>query len=76
MSGTDASLQGEATLDGVSGYTFRVVVHDGGSRARNDRLRLVVWDPDGALVYDSQPGDVLTAAPTTPLNSGNVSVHK
>ena len=72
---TDASVQGDATLDGVSGYTFRVVIHDGGA-PRNDRLRLVVWDEDGQVVYDSQPGDALTAAPTTPLRSGNVSVHK
>jgi hypothetical protein len=75
VSGKDASLQGNATLDGVGGYTFRVVVHDGGSPARHDRLRLVVWDPDGALVYDSQPGSSLTAAPTTRVSSGNITVH-
>ena len=75
VSGKDASLQGEGSLDGVSGYTFRVVVHDGGSPAKSDRLRLVVWDPDGEVVYDSQPGDPLTAAPTTKLLSGSVTVH-
>jgi hypothetical protein len=75
VSGNDASIQGEATLDGVSGYTFRVVVHDGGSPAKKDRLRLVVWDPNGEVVYDSQPGDGLTAAPDSKLLSGNVTVH-
>jgi hypothetical protein len=48
---------------------------DGGSKPSLDKLRLIVWNSSGAVVYDSQPGDPPTAAPTRSLSLGNVIVH-
>jgi predicted extracellular nuclease len=76
VSGNRATLQGTGTLDGDAGYGFRLSVKDGGSPATNDRLRVEVWDVDGNVVYDSQPGDPIGAAPTAPLTGGNLTIHK
>jgi predicted extracellular nuclease len=76
VSGNRATFQGTATLDGTSGYGFLVAVRDGGAPAKSDRIRVKVWDADGNVIYDSQPGAPTWAMPTAPLTSGNVTVHK
>jgi hypothetical protein len=76
VSGKRATFQGTATLDGNPGYAFLVAVRDGGAPASWDRIRVKVWDADGNLVYDSQPGEPVGAMPTAPLTSGNLTVHK
>jgi hypothetical protein len=36
----------------------------------------MLWDSaTGQIIYDSQPGAPETAAPTTPLGAGKLSVH-
>ncbi|HYI21279.1 MAG TPA: ExeM/NucH family extracellular endonuclease, partial [Candidatus Limnocylindrales bacterium] len=76
VSGDRATLQGTGTLNGNPGYGFRLTVKDGGSPATNDRIRVEIWDEDGEVVYDSQPGDPVGAAPTASLTSGNLTIHK
>ena len=75
VQGDLATLQGEATLNGAAGYSYRFVALDGGAPGTSDLVRLVVWNSSGGVVYDSQSGDDLTAAPTTPLTKGNITVH-
>ena len=42
-------LQGTARVDGRNGYRFRL----DGVTGRPDKLRVEVWSPAGALLYDS-----------------------
>ena len=65
VSGNRATLQGTGTFNGNPGYGFRLTVKDGGSPATNDRIRVEHLGPDGEVVYDSQPGDPIGAAPTS-----------
>jgi uncharacterized protein len=75
VSGNAATYAGAGTVNGVSGYSFLVSVTDGGSPASKDRVRFQVTDSGGAVVYDTQPGAPINAAPTTTPTSGNVVVH-
>src|SRR5205823_10002252 len=41
-----------------------------------DRLRIKIWDAkSGGAIYDSQPGDLDGATPTTTLRSGSITIH-
>lgn len=75
LSGNRATFQGTGTLNGDGGYGFLIAVEDGGSPPTSDRIRVKVWESDGDVVYDSQPGAIVSAAPTSSLTSGNVTVH-
>jgi hypothetical protein len=76
ISGNTGTYSGSGTYNGDAGYTYLVSVVDGGSPSSADRVRFQVTDEDGAVVYDTQPGDPIGATATTPLTSGNVTVHK
>jgi hypothetical protein len=77
VSGAEARYGGSGRVNGNSGYGFRVTAVDGDLAGDGiDRLRLVIWHPaSGTVVYDSQPGDAATAPATTPLASGNITIH-
>lgn len=51
VSGDWARFAGSAMVNDVDGYTFDVTVTDGGKR--NDRIAVVIRDPSGVVVYDS-----------------------
>ncbi|OKI67890.1 PKD domain-containing protein [Micromonospora sp. CB01531] len=71
-----AEYQGTGTLGGRSGYAFLVSVADGAVVGGPDRIRVKVWEiATGKVVYDTQPGDPLTADPTTAIDGGNLVVH-
>jgi uncharacterized protein len=71
-----ATFQGTGLLDGQGGYAFFVSVLDGGNPGvDNDLIRLKVWELGGDVIYDSQPGDHISAMPTAPLTGGNLRVH-
>ncbi|MEP7157863.1 MAG: ExeM/NucH family extracellular endonuclease [Chloroflexota bacterium] len=76
VSGNRATFSGTGTLNGVSGYSFVVSVLDGGSPGINDRIRVQISQTGGPVVYDSQPGDPISAVPTSIPTSGNITVHK
>jgi PKD repeat protein len=75
VTGTAGTYAGTGTLNGASGYSFLVSVTDGGSPGSKDRVRFQISDSDGDVVYDTQPGAPINAAPTTTPTSGNVVVH-
>ncbi len=64
-----ATLQGTGTLTGQTGtYNFLVTgVNNGG-------IRIQITDFSNNLIYDTQPGDPITATPTTSV-TGHVVVH-
>ncbi|MGR6316522.1 PKD domain-containing protein [Micromonospora soli] len=71
-----AAYQGTGTLGGRSGYAFLVSVIDGDVVGGPDRVRMKVWEvATGTVGYDTQPGDPLTAEPTTAIDGGNLVVH-
>jgi predicted extracellular nuclease len=77
VSGDRATYQGTGTLNGTPGYGFLLSVLDvGKSKTATDSIRVKIWDGDGAVVYDSQPGADTWASPTSNLTSGNITIHK
>jgi len=56
VSGSNAQFKGTATLNGVSGYYFRVWAHDGGA-VEKDTFSIKIWygdpDTDGTLIHSS-----------------------
>jgi len=65
-----ATVEGTATVNGASGYTFRLDVEDNGEPGKgNDRFRIRL---DGPTTYDSN-----SFAPNGGLlSAGNIQVHK
>jgi hypothetical protein len=60
------TIAGEATLNGVAGYTFEVRAADRGEPGRNDTLALVVQDSAGTTVLNV----------AAPLAGGNLQSHR
>jgi len=69
-----AHIEGDATFDGASGYTFALQLDDLSARGLPNLYVIVVYDPSGALVY-SDPFDrvqtgtssvVITGPPSLP----------
>jgi hypothetical protein len=71
-----AQYQGSGTINGAGNYGFLVTAQDNGGHG-SDMLRLKIWDKNNnnAVVYDTQPGAAVNAAPTTPLGGGRIQVH-
>jgi PKD repeat protein len=72
ISGSTATLEGSGTINGSGTYNFTVVGVDNGN------IRVQITDPsnNNAVIYDTQPGDPLTATPTTPITKGSgITVH-
>ncbi|MDI7275474.1 MAG: hypothetical protein QME94_05815, partial [Anaerolineae bacterium] len=67
--GATARFRGRGSLNGSGDYGFMVTGLDGKvAGTKDDLIRVVIWDrSDGRVIYDSQPGDGVLAAPETPL---------
>jgi hypothetical protein len=70
--GSRAYLRGTGTVNGQAGYAFQVTFLDGGrSGAAPDRIRVKIWNiATNAVVFDTQPGALDDADPTTLLTGG------
>jgi hypothetical protein len=70
--GSKAEVAGDATLNGVAGYTFLVTVSDTSAY----RLKLTRAS-DGVVVYDNVPGssDDIDLATPQPAGGGNITLH-
>ena len=74
VSGNTAWYQGSGTINGAGSYGFLVAASSGGGGAGKVRIR--IWDKaSGAVVYDSQPGAPLNAAPATVISHGRIALH-
>jgi uncharacterized delta-60 repeat protein len=74
VSGNTAWYEGTGTINGAGSYNFLVSLASGGGRT--GKLRIRIWNATtGAIVYDSQPGAPIGAAPTTPTSSGRITLH-
>lgn len=79
ISGNRVQFWGTGRLNGVAAARFRMTAVDGqtaGSDGTIDSFRMELWDANGTLVYDSQPGAPQDAAVTTPIEAGNIKVQK
>jgi hypothetical protein len=74
ISGDTAWYEGTGTINGAGSYGFLVAASSGGSGAGKVRIR--IWDnATGAVVYDTQPGAAINAAPATPIRRGRIALH-
>ena len=62
-----AIMYGSASLNGVPGHTYRLIVVDNGEPGRNDRYGIRITGPDGAVVANR------SFAPQT-ISNGNIQV--
>lgn len=74
VSGTKVTLQGTGTYNGVSGYTILITAIDNSLTGGQDLVRYQIKSPSGAVVYDTQGGNALTANPVTPVSKGKITV--
>jgi RHS repeat-associated protein len=71
VSGGTAWYEGTGTLKGSGSYGFLVAASSGG--AGTAKLRVRIWNKaTGAILYDTQPGAPIPAAPTTHTTSGSI----
>jgi hypothetical protein len=74
VSGGTAWYEGTGTINGAGSYGFLVAADGGGSGAGKVRIR--IWDEaTGTVVYDSQPGAPINAAPTTAIGHGRITLR-
>jgi hypothetical protein len=78
VSGSSATFRGAGTLSDGTSVGFLVSALDGKSAGTKvDLIRLKVWNvATGQVIYDTDPGVAETAAPTTVLAGGNVTLHQ
>ncbi|GIV96799.1 MAG: hypothetical protein KatS3mg057_1456 [Herpetosiphonaceae bacterium] len=77
-SGSRAQYQGTGTVNGAETYGFLLSLVDGQrSGSRVDLMRIQIWQQGtGNVVYDTQPGAPVDAAPTIALTTGRMAIHK
>jgi hypothetical protein len=74
-------FEGDATMNGESGFRYHVEVCDYGEPGRDDRFRIIVFDSAGAEIYFADDSDsTKTCATDEPrcgdLDGGNIQLHK
>ena len=69
-------LQGTGQLNREDGYHFVISAVDNGngSGAQEDTYRIMIWNPEGELVYDNQRGSEMYAIATMPIGGGNIQI--
>ncbi len=78
VSGNRAQFWGTGTLNGAPAR-FRITAVDGqqgGPHQDADAVRVELWDANGALVYDSQPGAAQDAPVTQLIDGGSIQIHR
>jgi hypothetical protein len=84
IDGTEARFMGSGTVNGRGDYTFVVSATDSHApagfsapQAPASMLRITIWEKrSGAVVYDTQAGDVTTVSPTTHVSGGSIQIHR
>lgn len=77
-----ATYTGEGTINGMSGYAFRVIAVDGDIKGKGepDQFRIKIWEKgSGKVVYDNQYGIAENADPSgdnTILGGGSIVIHE
>ncbi len=78
INGGHALYQGSGTVNGTGNFGFVVAAVDGQFNGGSgpDAIRVRLWDKahGNAVVYDTQPGAPIPAAPTTTLDSGAIMI--
>jgi VCBS repeat-containing protein len=77
--GTTARITGTGQVNRTGSYGFLVTVTDSPRRGRQgaDLIRVRIWEKvSGAVVFDTQPGAVDTADPTTAIAGGAISIRR
>jgi hypothetical protein len=74
-------FEGDATMDGNSGFRYHVEVCDYGEPGRDDRFRIMVFDAAGGEIYfadDSSSAKTCDAGEPRcgDLDGGNIQLHK
>ena len=62
VSGSNAHFKGQGTLNGVGGYSFDVICHDG---TNGDTFAIKIWNAEGTLIHSSH----------NTLSGGNISIR-
>ncbi len=79
ITGDQGQYQGSGSINGAGNYGFLVTALDGEQPGGGgiDKFRIKIWDKNNgnAVVYDTQPGADLTAAPAIALAGGDITVH-
>ena len=79
VDGDHARLMGRGTLNGTSGYAFRLTVRDAGNERqtqRSDAVRIRVWEVgSGRVVYDNEIGSAPSAPALVPIAAGSIAVQ-
>lgn len=76
VAGSRAQYKGTGTINGEGSYGFMLTARDGVRTSTPDAVRVRIWDQaTGAVVYDNQSGDALTADADDELEGGSVVVH-
>lgn len=91
IDGQNAILTGEGKLNKKTGYRILIGMYDGGNQEADgaiafrkkekdhhgdDRIRVKIWDPFGAVVYDTQTGSEDDAYAVTALGGGSIEIHQ
>ena len=79
ITGPRAQYKGTGTVNGSGNYGFIVTVNDGQAPGGGgvDKFRIKIWNINSgnAVIYDTQPGDPDSAAPSTALGGGSIVIH-
>lgn len=72
-----AIFTGTANVNGVPGYTFMVNTIDADIQkiTKVDLLHIIVWNPQGNVIYDNQPGTDMLERPVDQIAQGSVVIH-
>lgn len=73
-----AILRGTGILNREEGYQFVISVVDYGvgPRMPKDTYRIIIWDSQGNIAYDNQPGSEDYAMATMAIGAGNIMIRE
>ncbi|MCA9213378.1 MAG: hypothetical protein KDB27_09960, partial [Planctomycetales bacterium] len=81
IAGSKAMYKGDATVNGVPGYSFQINAIDGNLQGGDgvDKFRIKIKEAGGGVIYDNQVGCADqgdNADPCTSIGGGNIKIHK
>jgi hypothetical protein len=73
-----ALFSGKASVNNIPGYTFVVSLVDGQITGKKnpDLFRILLWDSNGTIVYDNEPGRQSYERATEAIIQGSVVFHR